>query len=46
MGKLGIAIGNDSRQNESLGLSYPLLAFSYYRSGFIRLAGKKFKIRK
>ncbi|MBI5844672.1 MAG: hypothetical protein HZB23_08395 [Deltaproteobacteria bacterium] len=46
MGKLGIAIKNDTRQNENLALSYPLLAFSYSRSGFIRLAGKKFKIRK
>ncbi len=47
MGNLGIAVKDDTRRNEdNISLAYPLLAFSYYRSGFIRLAGRKLRIKK
>ncbi|MEW5733265.1 MAG: hypothetical protein AB1921_00325 [Thermodesulfobacteriota bacterium] len=47
MRKLGIRIEHDAREHEDIiSPSYPLLAFSYYRSGFIRLAGNKKALKK
>ncbi len=41
MKKLGIRTETNARQdNDHLSPTYPLIAFCYYRSGFIRLAGK------
>jgi len=42
LNRLGIRIERDCRENEDvISPDYPLIAFSYYRSGFIRLSGKK-----
>ena len=42
MNSLGISIVHDGRDREDdLSPSYPLLAFAYYRSGFLRLAGSR-----
>ncbi|MBU2490439.1 MAG: hypothetical protein KKA60_13710 [Proteobacteria bacterium] len=46
MKKLGILINSNERDGEQSAPSYPLLAFSYYRSGYIRLAGMERKPRK
>ncbi len=41
MTNLGIRVEEQiSTKDDALTPSFPLLAFSYYRSGFIRLAGK------
>ena len=47
MKRLGIRIEeNDKEREDILSPAYPLLAFSYYRSGFIRLAPLKLPRRK
>ncbi len=47
MTRLGIRIEENNKEREDiLSPSYPLLAFSYYRSGFIRLAPLKLPRRK
>ncbi len=46
MKKLGILINQDDREEGRLDPAYPHLAFSYYRSGYIRLAGVGRKHRK
>ncbi|MDI6796999.1 MAG: hypothetical protein QMD09_08640 [Desulfatibacillaceae bacterium] len=47
MKRLGIRIEENNKEREDiLSPTYPLLAFSYYRSGFIRLAPLKLPRRK
>ncbi len=47
MKKLGIRIENTAKESKDIFPSdFPLLAFSYYRSGYIRLAAPKARNRK